>query len=231
MTFASLVVLSYNRTRYLQDSLRTLWDCTHYPYQLIIVDDGSATDTQDYIYRLVRTRKVSTALFNTGHNMGIGIQVNRGFQIARGDYLFKLDADLHYTEGWLEEAVSILNEPTVGCLGLFRYWHQPCYFPEELIQAHDTYHEVKDFVGSAIGITRKTWERFGPWIEEGHMFSEDVEFKTRVAVSGLHMALPLRDLAANVGFGEQHSSLIKKIDWDHGKHEYNIPNPQPVLFP
>jgi len=53
MSFASLVVLSFNRQRYLQQSLESLWANTHYPFQLIVVDDASDAETQGYIFGLV----------------------------------------------------------------------------------------------------------------------------------------------------------------------------------
>ncbi len=231
MTHASLVVLSFNRKKYLQRSLESLWAATSYPYELIVCDDASDAETQAYIFSLVQQKRVSTALFNTGHNMGIGIAVNRGFQIARGDYLFKLDADLEYKEGWLYHIVSLLDKhPLIGCLGLFKYWHEPCHFDNELIQTHEDYHEVVDFVGSALCMRRAIYTEFGPWRENERHFSEDVSFKKAVQAGGYQMALPLEDVAVNFGFGEQHSSLIKEIDWEGGKHTYNIPSLQPLLF-
>lgn len=232
MDFASLIVLSYNRQEMLQRSLESLFRNTHYPYELIILDDGSNRETQDYIYSLVQEQKVSTALFNCGRNLGIGVQLNRGARIARGNILAKLDADLEYQEGWLTECVQLLSEhPEIGCLGLFKYWHPPCYFPEELIEEHADYYEVTDFVGSAILFRREIYNRFGPWTDGGkHIFSEDVYFKRTVQENGYKMALPLDDLCRNFGFGEHLTSLIRKVDWEGGKHEYNVPYRYPLLF-
>ena len=232
MSFASLCVLSFNRKKYLERSLETLWANTKYPYELIVLDDGSSERAvQEYIFQLARAKKVSTILMNTDHNMGIGIAVNRGFQIARGDYLFKLDADLDYKPGWLEHCVQLLEKhPLIGCMGLFKYWHRPCNFPDELIQTHEDYHEVIDFVGSAIGMRREVYDEFGLWYELQHSFGEDKQFKVAVGDGGFQMALPLEDVAVNFGFGEQHSSLIKEIDWEGHKHTYNVPTTTPLLF-
>ena len=242
---ASLVVLSFNRQKYLQASLESLWATpAGSSYELIICDDGSDEATQAYIFELVKAKKVSAALFNVHHNMGIGIAVNRGFQIARGSFLFKLDADLEYKSGWLREALWLLEANyRIGCLGLFKYWHEPCHFDKRLIQTLSAsvggethgYHEVEDFVGSAVCMRREVYEKFGPWREVapgevGH-FSEDIVFKKAVQAGGFCMALPLDDLVTNVGFGEQHSSLIKVIDWSgKGQHQYNWPDPRPLVF-
>lgn len=201
------------------------------PYQLIVADDGSDEATQGLLFWGLRRGLISTLLLNSGHNMGIGLQVNRGMECARGNILAKLDADLDYKPGWLETAVGLLQKhERIGCLGLFKYWHKPCHFDEEKIADRGDHWEVTDFVGSAVLFRRDVWELFGPWVDVNRCFAEDVDFKQRVQRSGHYLALPKDDLAVNFGFGEQHSSLIKKIDWKEGHHEYNIPDPMPLLL-
>lgn len=230
--FASLVVLSYNRADYIRRSLQSMRANTTYPHQLIVADDGSDEATQGLLYWGLRLGLISTLLLNSGHNMGIGIQVNRGMECARGNILAKLDADLDYTPGWLERAVGLLqSHDRIGVLGLFKYHHAPCNFPDEHPVDHGDHYEVDDFVGSALLFRRDVWDKFGPWIEVNRCFAEDVSYKQKVQAGGYYLALPKDDLAVNFGFGEQHSSLIKKIDWSGaGQHDYNIPDPQPLLL-
>jgi len=231
LDFVSLVILSFNRKSYLERSLNSLWANTDYPYELIIMDDGSDVTTQDYIYSLVKEKKVSAAFFNAGQNMGIGVAVNRGFRIARGQYLFKLDADLEYYPNWLSHAVGLLSRhPEIGCLGLFKYWHPPRVFSEDILNQYEDYYEVVDFVGSAIGMRREIYEQHGPWDEQYHCFGEDKAFKLLVQSSGFHLALPIPDLCHNFGFGPQHSSLIKIRDPEGGKHIYHVPSQLPLIF-
>jgi len=231
MRFASLVVLSYNRMAYLRRSLASLWANTTFPYQLIICDDASNAETARYVTDLVTSGQVSTALLNGGHNMGIGTAFNRGAAIAQGHFLVKLDADLEYAPGWLETVVRLLDEqPKLGCLGMFKYHHQPCNFEDELIADRGDHYEVVDFVGSAIAMRRQIYDEFGPWRQDEHHFSEDVSFKNKVQAAGHYLGLTHEDVITNFGFGEQHSSLIKVIDWKDGKHTYNIPDPRPLLF-
>ena len=66
----------------------------------------------------------------------------------------------------------------------------------------------KDFVGSAIGFRRDIWDTFGPWPEFSEAYAEDIEFKTKIANAGFHLALPLDDLAENIGFGETKSTVV-----------------------
>lgn len=231
MKHASLCVLSFNRAGVMSRSLDTLFANTRYPYELIVLDDGSNDFTQEFLFKVVRRHAASTVLFNTDRNLGIGIAVNRGFQIARGDYLFKLDADLMYEKGWLTESVRLLEQhEKIGCLGLFKYWHPPRVFSEDIVTTFPDYYEVVDFVGSAIGMRREIYQQFGPWFETSHTFSEDMHFKRAVQAAGFHLALPTNDLAVNVGFGEFKTSLIKEVHMDTGKHVYHIPVNKPLIF-
>ena len=231
MKFASLCVLSFNRAKTMRASLESLWANTRYPYELIILDDGSDAQTKEYLFDVIRQHKASTVVFNTDRNLGIGIAINRGFQIARGDYLWKLDADLMYKPGWLTTVTHLLETyHEIGCMGLFKYWHEPCNFPDELIETLPEYHNVIDFVGSAIGMRRETYERFGKWDELSESFGEDKQFKEAVKEGGLQMAQPLEDVAENVGFGEYKTSLIKEVHMDTGNHVYHLPAKGPLVF-
>ena len=229
MRFASLIILSFNRKKYIEKSLRSLQLNTRYPHQIIVMDDASDEATQTYLFAMMRAQKVSHVLFNTGHNQGIGTAMNRGLAIAKGDILMKLDADLAYKSGWLTEVVHLLDtHQQIGCLGLFKYYHEPCLFANELIKTHDDYYEVIDFVGSAVCFRRQVLKELGPWTET-RRFAEDVDFKQRAIAAGYQMALPLEDIAVNFGFGLQHTSLVQKFDKD-GKPVYHYPDSAPLLF-
>ncbi len=102
MRFASLIVLSFNRKEYLERSLRSMQLNTRYPHQIIVMDDASDAETTQWLFELARAQKVSHVLFNVGHNQGIGVAMNRGFAISRGDIVMKLDADLE-SENWEQE--------------------------------------------------------------------------------------------------------------------------------
>jgi len=236
--YASIVVLSFNRPLYLWKSLESLHENTLFPYELIVVDDGSSDRaTMGEIYGLGIGQHISSAIFNFGQNIGIGAGINRGFGVARGDYLLKMDADLEYKEGWLTEAVGLLETfPEIGILGLFHYYHDPCDCRKEHIEYRERdgrkVEIVNDFVGSCMVMRREVYEKNGPFIEEGRTFSEDVRYKEMLQQRGYLLGLPLEDKVINVGFGEQHSSLIKTIGTigDASSHEYHLPTSDRLVF-
>jgi len=228
MRFASLIVLSYNRKAYLEKSLRSLKLNTRYPHQIIVMDDASDEETQQWLFAMQRAQQISHVLFNAGHNQGIGVAMNRGFAIARGDIVMKLDTDLLYKSGWLTEVVRLLDtHEKIGCVGLFKYFHKPCHFEDRLIQTHADYHEMRDFVGSAVCFRTSLLQELGPWREDKR-FSEDKHFKEAAYAAGYQLALPLEDVATNFGFGEQHTTLI--AGYENGKPVWEYPDATPLLF-
>ena len=230
MRFASLIVLSYNRKEYIEKSLRSLKLNTRYPHQIIVMDDASNAGTQEYLFAMMQAGQISHVLFNADHNQGIGVAMNRGFAIARGDIVMKLDADLLYKPGWLTEVVRLLDKYSqIGCVGLFKYFHDPCHFDKRLIKTHPDYHEMRDFVGSAVCFRKQLLKEFGLWREDKR-FSEDKHFKERVFAAGYQMALPLEDVAENFGFGEQHTTLMTGEFDEKGKPIFVHPDATPLLF-
>ena len=206
-TFTSIVVLSYNRKDYLQKSLESLWANTTSPYELIIVDDGSDKETQDYVYKLVENKRISSAIFNCGKNMGIGTGINRGFNLAQGRYLVKADADILYKPRWLEEMLSIISYKKAGCVGGFKYYHDPVQFDKMLLEEKKYAYKVKDFVSSVFLTTRYLYNKMG--IESfSDAFAEDVGFKTKLRKRGYDLYLTKEDLLENFGFGLERSTLF-----------------------
>jgi len=194
------------------------------------MDDASDEATQQWLFAMLRAQKISQLVLNSGHNQGIGVAMNRGFALSRGDIVMKLDADLLYKPGWLTEVVRLLDtHPKIGCVGLFKYWHEPCHFDRELVKTHPDYHEVIDFVGSAVCFRKTLLEEIGPWREDSR-FSEDKKFKEAAIAAGYQMALPLEDVAENFGFGEQHTTLRTGKFNEKGEPIFHHPDATPLLF-
>jgi len=212
--FASLVILSFNRRKMMERSLNSLFANTTFPYELIVVDDGSHDDdTVDYLMRLYRLGKISTLILNGGKNMGVGVGINRGFDIAHGDIVLKLDADLEYAPGWLEKTVKIMETfPEIGVMGLFKYFHEPVDHRKMFIRREErdgvAVEVHQDFVGSAMVITKELYNKKGKFGEFSAAFAEDTIWKMARKSEGYWLALPEEDLVYNFGFGRITSILV-----------------------
>lgn len=217
MKFASLAVLSYKRLDILKQSIQSIKDSSKFPYELLVADDGS-DETWLFIEDLMWTREISTAIYNTGSNMGVGEAIHRLFSCAKGDYLVKLDADLIYRPGWLQKGVALLDKyPEIGTLGWFAYSvpseHKITRNREDpskdntLIEVREDCEIVHDFVSSAMIIRREHWEEYG--IERGsEAFAEDIGLKKKMKADGLLMAITKKDYIENIGFGLEKSVVV-----------------------
>ena len=134
----------------------------------------------------------------------------RGIACSSGDYIFKLDADLEFTDGWLLKAVNLLeNEFDLGVLGLIDYRR---YDPSD-VRFHEVFDRgdclvVKDLVSSAYGFTRETYNTAGDSMRHDgwHLALQKAGYK-----------LLIKDVVNNFGFGK--SIYVgadgKAVDMDH----------------
>lgn len=239
MDFASLAVLSFRRPQMLLRSLQSLKHNTFYPHELIIHEDGS-DENWFTIFNMVWARELSTAIINTGMNMGVGEALHRCWSCAKGKYLVKLDADLEYTKGWLEEGVRLMeNYKDVGALGFFAYTAPNPDFritrnredprkDNALIEIRgDEVEIVHDFVSSAMLIRRESFEKYG--IERGSKaFAGDVMLKRAMQEDGLQLALTPVDWVKNIGFGLEKSVVVTPDE--QGRPQVTKIAQEPLLF-
>lgn len=227
--FASLCFLSYERQEFLQQAIESAIRTAEFPMEIIVHDDGSKDPSvRAYLRHLIDSGKISALIENPpGHNQGVGVAMNRTFQIAKGDPIIKLDQDLIFHPGWLRRSVEILErnwmclgeeevnrEPTIGALGLFRYPVEPVRYEDMFtIRDHAYWEEHEDFVGSAMVIPRWIWEEYGPFEERSAAFAEDITFKKLLQSKGYSMALPKTDdFVTNQGFGLGPSTVVVQKD-------------------
>lgn len=124
----SICILSYNRPQFLMRCLRSIFDTIEgEPVEIIIHDDGSSDrEVYNVLQAAQQTGRVSTVILNPpGHNQGQGVALNRMFNMATGNPIIKCDQDMTFKPGWLQECERILQDPRVGLLGVFKYWHDP----------------------------------------------------------------------------------------------------------
>lgn len=82
---------------------------TSIPFEIVIVDNNSTDKTQETLGRLdVRT------FFQPIPGVGPARQL--GQEQARGKYILLADADCIYPACWIDEMMSVLNQPDVVCV-------------------------------------------------------------------------------------------------------------------
>lgn len=88
----TVVCLCYNHSRYVREAVESVLNQTYKNVQVIIVDDASTDGSQVVIQKMVESYPTITFLsLKTNHgNCGA---FNRGFELAKGDYVIDLAAD------------------------------------------------------------------------------------------------------------------------------------------
>jgi GT2 family glycosyltransferase len=108
LPFVSVIIVNFNGKRFLADCLDSLATQT-YPlarFEIILVDNGSADDSVDF----VQSHYPSVRVHATGVNLGFAGGNNAGFLAARGELLALLNNDTVVEPRWLEALVAAMTQ-------------------------------------------------------------------------------------------------------------------------
>lgn len=105
---ASLILVTWAETDFrmklLKETLESLREHTHYPHELIIVDNGPKQQT-----RFLLKQEINKHIINE-INVGIGPAFNQGIEEASGDYISFLANDLRFEKDWLSDSIEALEK-------------------------------------------------------------------------------------------------------------------------
>jgi len=114
--FFSIIVPTYNRAAFIQETISSFLKQTYPYFELIIVDDGSSDNTRELINSIPDTR----IKYFRKENGERGAARNFGAQMANGDYINYFDSDDIAYPNHLElaaKAIMELKNPMIFHLG------------------------------------------------------------------------------------------------------------------
>ncbi len=126
--FASVVILTRNRQKQLEQCLRSLQVQTLRDFEVVVVDTGSTDGTPDWLRNEAMIERLQ--ILESGGNSFASAR-NQGIELSRGDWVAFLDDDCMAARDWLErlaqfaaryDAVGGLALPA-NPLPLPRWWH------------------------------------------------------------------------------------------------------------
>ena len=86
----SIIIPTYNRSKSLPLSVKSVQDQTRGNWELIIIDDGSEDNTQEVLKDILKDDRIK---YYYQENQGVSVARNSGAKLATGDYLIFLDSD------------------------------------------------------------------------------------------------------------------------------------------
>jgi glycosyltransferase involved in cell wall biosynthesis len=152
--YASLCILAYKRPEWLSECLDSILKTVDYPCEIIVNCDGGDRECYNVAHQYLLDNKISKLVVSNGNNRGVGRSLSNCIGVSEGDFIFKIDTDLIFRDGWLSYAVEqIVNGYTIS---LFNYRN---YDPlDTRFQILDTVEKVllvNDFVSSVYGFKRE----------------------------------------------------------------------------
>jgi len=131
----SIVVCTYNRLDYLKKCITSLLKIDFPQYEIIIINDGSTDDTQNFLDNL-KNEKIK--VIHNQHNQGLSASRNTGIKNTNFDIIAFTDDDCEVDKNWLTKLSKGFNDKQVGfVIGQTFYISKNYqgYFPERLVSS------------------------------------------------------------------------------------------------
>lgn len=151
----AIIVPHYNRPEYLSMCMQSIHVCSHLNnYEVIVVDNGSDQETQDYLDLL---QKEGVKVIRNKENLFWSAACNQGVAVAdvNSKYFLFMHADtVVLNPSWLDLLVNLSVTHGAGIVGtqLGEY-----YIQKQKVQF------IQEW---CMLISRSCWEDIGPWPEE-----------------------------------------------------------------
>ena len=121
----SVILSAYNEERNIRRSVASILEQTFTDFELILLDDGSTDNTWEIIQEFDDPRIREENLGRVGRNKAL----NRGLNLARGEYIAIMDADDESLPERLNRQVAFLDlNPMISILGT-------CYFKNDAMRS------------------------------------------------------------------------------------------------
>ena len=105
----SVIITNYNHARYLPTCLQAVLDQSVQPHEIIVIDDASTDHSVEVIDGFAR-RHPLIRFYRNKENQGVVWGMNRGLDLARGDYIYYAAADDQILPGFFEKSLGLLRQ-------------------------------------------------------------------------------------------------------------------------
>lgn len=186
----SIVVVTYNSSKFVVDTLESAKEQSYENVELIVTDDCSTDNTVEICREWLKTNRnrfVNSQIITTEKNTGISPNSNRGLKASKGEWIKFIAGDDMLTPDCIEELVSFLNNNknlplTFVVHGIIPFKNGTNFkvvFPPEKVMQYDAHHQLRHFLkrgncvsGSAFFLERETLLNFGGFNERYTLYED-----------------------------------------------------------
>ena len=219
----SVVILSWNGRKYLENCLESVLKSDYPRFEVIVSDNGST----DGSIELVR-RNPRVILIENNQNLGFSRGNNRAIRAASGDIIILLNQDTYVDPNWIRNIVVPASDPCVGIVGCKLLYphtnvvqsvgyrvHRSGYPLPEGAFHHDhgqDYEEVTiDYAtGAALAVKRSVLERIG-LLDAGYQaYYEETDLCFRARKEGFRIVIAPKAIVYHYGSISHGGSSFRK---------------------
>jgi glycosyltransferase involved in cell wall biosynthesis len=182
--FVSVIIPVYNGELYLGEALRSVFSQDYFPFEVIVVDDGSTDGTAAVAKSFKDVRYIYQ------QNKGAATSWNRGLMDCRGDLIALLDCDDLWSPNKLKMQVEFLvKNPDVKYvlaktrLFLDKGQTRPSWLKQDFLDR-----DIEAYFPSVALFRRSVFETVGVF-NPGYIATSDADWFFRAKDAGLLMAM------------------------------------------
>lgn len=106
----SVIIPNYNHSLYLQQRIESVLNQSFRDLELIILDDNSTDSSRDIINAYANNDKISHIILNEKNSGSTFLQWSKGFDLAKGEYIWIAESDDYADLTFLEKLVGELQK-------------------------------------------------------------------------------------------------------------------------
>lgn len=106
--FFSVIIPNYNHSAYLDERIQSILNQSFQDFEIIILDDCSTDNSIEIIEKYRIEPKVSHIILNSQNSGSTFIQWNKGFEYAKGKYIWIAESDDVADYRFLEKLIEVI---------------------------------------------------------------------------------------------------------------------------
>ena len=126
MKLVTVIIPNYNYAHFLKQRIDTVLNQTYTNIEVIILDDCSSDNSRDVIEQYRNMDRIAHIIYNTCNSGSTFNQWNKGFELAKGEFIWIAEADDYADSTLLEKLVTKMSSADDIKLGFVNsYWVLP----------------------------------------------------------------------------------------------------------